>query len=106
MFKLKRHQNSITDIVLVSILLTLNIFHIFSSVSAVEFGQVNVYCKGPMLQVESNLPTCKMQNIPFVLKLRILFENLRANTQVPWKSNLLSLPFTKLSTRYTLAKCL
>ena len=66
MFKLIRHQNGITDDVLVSIL---NIFQLwtyftpFSSVSVADVGQVNVYCKGPMLQVESNLPKCKMQNI-------------------------------------------
>ena len=38
-----RHQNDVSDIVLVSLLLTLNIFHTFFSVFfCVDFEQVNV----------------------------------------------------------------
>ena len=40
----ERHQNDAIGIVLVSLLLTLNIFHISSSVSIVNFEQVNVHC--------------------------------------------------------------
>ena len=44
MFKVnnKKTQNDVSDVVLVFLLLTLNIFHIFSSVSIVDFDQVNV----------------------------------------------------------------
>ena len=37
-----KHQNDVNDIVLVFLLLTLNIFHFFFSVSIVDFEQVNV----------------------------------------------------------------
>ena len=36
-----KHQNDATDVVLVFLLLTLNIFHTFFSVSYVDFEQVN-----------------------------------------------------------------
>ena len=35
-------QNDTTDVVLVFLLLTLNIFHTFSSLSIVDFDQLNV----------------------------------------------------------------
>ena len=38
-----REKNHAIDVVLVSLLLTLNIFHTFFSVSIVEFEQVNVF---------------------------------------------------------------
>ena len=41
--KWQRHQNGVTYVALVSLLLTLNIFHTFSSVSNVDFEQENVY---------------------------------------------------------------
>ena len=37
-----KHQNDVTDVVLVFLLLTLNIFHKFSNVSIVDFEQVNI----------------------------------------------------------------
>ena len=37
----KRHQNNVNNVVLASLLLTLNIFHTCSSVSIVNFEQVN-----------------------------------------------------------------
>ena len=44
MFKInnKRHQSHVIDGVLLFLLLTLNIFHTFSSVPIAEFEQVNV----------------------------------------------------------------
>ena len=41
MFKVKKHYNGVFDIVLVSFLLTLNIFIPFSSDSILDFKQVN-----------------------------------------------------------------
>ena len=38
----KKHQNEVNGVVLVFFLLALNIFHFFSSVSFVDFAQVNV----------------------------------------------------------------
>ena len=43
MFKVnKRHENKVSDVVLVSLLLTLKIFHISSTASIVNFEQVNI----------------------------------------------------------------
>ena len=38
----KKHQNDVNAVVLVFLLLTLNIFHTFFSVSIVDFEQANV----------------------------------------------------------------
>ena len=43
----KTTSNNVIDVVLVFFLLTLNIFRIFSSVSIVDFEQVNVSWEGP-----------------------------------------------------------
>ena len=37
-----KHQNNVIDVILMFLLLTMNIFHTFSSVSIVDFEQVNV----------------------------------------------------------------
>ena len=44
MFKVrkKKHQNNVTEVILLFLLLTLKIFQPFSSVSIIEFEQVNV----------------------------------------------------------------
>ena len=41
MFKVKKHQNNTTDVVLVFLLLTLNIIITFSSVSIFDFEEVS-----------------------------------------------------------------
>ena len=49
--KKKRHQNDIIDVFLVSLLLTLNIFLTFSTVSIVDFEQINV-CWGSNIMAQ------------------------------------------------------
>ena len=47
--KKKKREADVTAVVLVYLLLTLNIFHIFSSVFIVDFEQVNVSSVLPVL---------------------------------------------------------
>ena len=47
--KKKKREADVIDVVLLYLLLTLNIFHIFSSVFIVDFEQVNVSSVLPVL---------------------------------------------------------
>ena len=42
MLTIKTHQKHVNDVVMVFLLLTLNLFHTFFSVSIVDFEQVNI----------------------------------------------------------------